>query len=43
MLVDDTRPNLMAAQREGWHVLWFDEYRPEESIKRIKSALELAD
>jgi len=43
MLVDDTKTNLMAAQRQGWHVLGFDEFRPEESIKRIKSALEPAD
>jgi FMN phosphatase YigB (HAD superfamily)/DNA-binding XRE family transcriptional regulator len=40
MLIDDARPNLMAAGKLGWHVLWFDDYRPEESIKRIKSALE---
>jgi FMN phosphatase YigB (HAD superfamily)/DNA-binding Xre family transcriptional regulator len=40
LLVDDTRANLMAADKQGWHVLWFDEYRPGESIKRIRSALE---
>ncbi len=39
MLIDDSRTNLMAAERQGWHVLWFDEYRPEESIKRINDAL----
>jgi len=42
LLVDDARTNLMAAEKEGWRVLWFDDYRPEESIKRIKDALELA-
>lgn len=43
MLVDDGRVNLMAAEKQGWRVLWFDDYRPEESIKRIKSALEPAE
>ena len=41
LLVDDSRINLMAAEKHNWHVLWFDSYRPEESVKRIKSALEL--
>lgn len=40
LLVDDSRTNLMAAEKLGWHVLWFDDYRPKESIKRIKKALE---
>lgn len=40
LLIDDSRANLMAASEFGWHVLWFDDYRPKESIKRIKSALE---
>lgn len=40
LLVDDARTNLMAAEKQGWHVLWFDDYRPEESISRIKDALE---
>jgi len=40
LLVDDSRTNLMAADRLGWHVLWFDDYRPEESCERIKQALE---
>jgi FMN phosphatase YigB (HAD superfamily)/DNA-binding XRE family transcriptional regulator len=39
LLVDDARTNLMAAEKQGWHVLWFDDYRPEESIARIKDAL----
>lgn len=39
LLVDDARTNLMAAEHEGWHVLWFDDYNPEESIARIKDAL----
>jgi FMN phosphatase YigB (HAD superfamily) len=42
LLIDDSRANLMAAEKCGWHVLWFDDYRPEEAIARIKSALEFA-
>lgn len=42
MLVDDDRSNLMAAERLGWHVLWFDDYRTAESVRRIREALEPA-
>jgi FMN phosphatase YigB (HAD superfamily)/DNA-binding Xre family transcriptional regulator len=42
LLIDDSRANLMAAERLGWHVLWFDDYRPDESVKRIRSALKTA-
>ncbi|MDQ3158549.1 MAG: HAD-IA family hydrolase [bacterium] len=40
MLVDDDRSNLMSAQSLGWHVLWFDVYRPTECVATIRSALE---
>ncbi len=40
LLIDDSRANLMAAERLGWRVLWFDDYRPKESVDRIKQALE---
>lgn len=40
LLIDDSRSNLMAAEKQGWNVLWFDDYRPEESVQRIKTALE---
>jgi len=40
MLIDNERPNLTAADRKGWHVLWFDDFQPEESIERIKKSLE---
>jgi FMN phosphatase YigB (HAD superfamily)/DNA-binding XRE family transcriptional regulator len=40
LLIDDSRANLMAAERMGWHVLWFDDYRPEESVARVRAALE---
>ena len=41
LLVDDSRTNLMAAEKMGWHVMWFDDFRPEESAERVKTALEL--
>jgi FMN phosphatase YigB (HAD superfamily)/DNA-binding XRE family transcriptional regulator len=41
LLVDDSRTNLMAAEHQGWHVLWFDDYRPAESVERIRKALAL--
>ena len=40
LLVDDSRANLMAAEKMGWHVLWFDDYRPEESAVNIRKVLE---
>ena len=40
LLMDDGRTNLMAADRLGWHVLWFDDYRPEEGLGRARQALE---
>lgn len=40
LLVDDSRANLMAAEHHGWHVLWFDDYRPSESVARIRKTLE---
>lgn len=42
LLVDDTRANLMAAEKCGWRVLWFDDYRAEESAERVRQALEPA-
>ncbi len=43
LLIDDARPNLMAAEKQGWHVLWFDDARPEESVERVRAALEPAN
>ena len=40
LLIDDDRNNLMAAEKAGWHVLWFDDFRPVESAARIKQVLE---
>jgi putative hydrolase of the HAD superfamily len=43
LLVDDSRANIMAAEHLGWHVLWFDDSRPEEATARVRSALEPAE
>lgn len=43
LLIDDSRVNLMAAERMGWNVLWFDDYRPEESVQHVRTALEPKD
>lgn len=39
LFIDDSRTNIMAAERRGWRVLWFDDYRPDESVKRVQEAL----
>ena len=41
LLVDDSRANLMAAEKMGWHSLWFDDFRPTESIDKFKELLEV--
>lgn len=43
LFIDDSRSNVMAAQKRGWKVLWFDDYRPGESAARIRASLEFAD
>jgi FMN phosphatase YigB (HAD superfamily)/DNA-binding XRE family transcriptional regulator len=40
LLIDDSRQNVMAAGQMGWKVMWFDDYRPEESVARVRSSLE---
>lgn len=40
LLVDDSRANLMAAEKSDWHVLWFDDYRPGESQAKVRQTLE---
>ena len=40
LFVDNERVNLTSADRLGWHVLWFDDYHPAESIERVKQSLE---
>ena len=41
LLIDDDRANLTAADKFGWHVLWFDYSHPEESVKHIKETLKI--
>ncbi len=41
LLVDDSRANLMAAEKMGWHTLWFDDFRPSESVDKIKELLDV--
>jgi FMN phosphatase YigB (HAD superfamily) len=43
LLVDDSRSNLMAAEKTGWRVSWFDDYNSKESIARIRQSLEIDD
>lgn len=43
LLIDDDRPNLVAAGKLGWHTMSFDTYRPEESIVAISTALQPAE
>lgn len=40
LLIDDMRPNIIAAQKMGWHVMWFDDYSVEINEDKIKQILE---
>lgn len=42
ILIDDTRANLMAVERLGWHGLLFDGYDVEASVAALRGALEPA-
>lgn len=35
LFIDDSKVNVKAAQKFGWQTEWFDEYRPQASIKQI--------
>jgi FMN phosphatase YigB (HAD superfamily)/DNA-binding XRE family transcriptional regulator len=43
LLIDDSRANIMAAEHMGWKVMWFDDYRPDESVARLRQALEMIE
>ncbi len=43
LFVDDSRANLIPAQKRGWHVMWFNDYDSVESTERVRAALEPAD
>lgn len=40
LLIDDSRVNVMSAEKRGWHVLWFDDARPEEAVERVREVLQ---
>jgi FMN phosphatase YigB (HAD superfamily) len=40
LLIDDMRPNIVAAQHMGWHVMWFDDYNAEANQTKIRNVLE---
>ena len=42
LLIDDDRPNLVAAGQMGWHTMKFQPYQPEEAIVAISTALQPA-
>jgi FMN phosphatase YigB (HAD superfamily)/DNA-binding XRE family transcriptional regulator len=42
LIIDDSRVNLMSAEKLNWHVLWFDDSRPAESADRAREVLEPA-
>lgn len=39
LFVDDSRTNLMAAEKFDWRVLWFDEIEPTVSARHVREAL----
>lgn len=42
LLIDDDRPNLVAAAKQGWHIMKFHAFQSAESIEAIRSALQLS-
>jgi HAD superfamily hydrolase (TIGR01509 family) len=40
LLIDDDRPNLVAAGKLGWHTMSFDALHPEDAIVGISTALQ---
>jgi len=43
LFIDDLRPNLTAAEKQGWNILSFDDARPEQSAEYVRQALEPAE
>lgn len=41
LLVDDNSTNVVAAERLGWHVFWFDFLDPTHSVEMLKSVIEM--
>lgn len=42
LLIDDSRANLIAAEKLGWHVMWFDDARAADTADHIKEAIQPA-
>mgnify|MGYP001275463694 CR=1 FL=1 len=42
LFIDDLRPNLTAAEKQGWNILSFDDSRPAQSAEYVRQALEPA-
>ena len=42
LLIDDDRPNLVAAAKQGWHIMKFHAFLPYEAIDAIRDALQFA-
>lgn len=42
LFIDDTRANLIPAQKAGWHIMWFNDYDVIESVERLNLALQPA-
>jgi FMN phosphatase YigB (HAD superfamily)/DNA-binding XRE family transcriptional regulator len=40
LLIDDSRANLMAAEKQGWHTSWFDDYHAQEAVEHLHDMLE---
>lgn len=40
LLIDDERPNLVAAEKLGWKTMWFDGFNLEETQENVRNALE---
>jgi 2-haloacid dehalogenase len=40
LLIDDSRANLMAAEKHGWHTSWFDDYHAKDAAERLRTMLE---
>jgi putative hydrolase of the HAD superfamily len=43
LLIDDTRANLMTAEKAGWHVMWFDGYHAADASANFQEALQPAE
>lgn len=40
LFIDDSRANLIAAEKFGWQVMWFDDFDPNTSVKRLREVVD---